>query len=186
MYTKKMNTQLADELIKMARVDQDYRKGWFDRGDDPAFLEGMRRMDEMHTKRVKEIIKEFGWPSKKLVGAEASHAAWLLVQHADLELQEYCLGLMKAVPESENDPRQAAYLTDKINVRNDRPQIYGTQYVKKGEEGLVLYDVDDPDALDERRKELGLRPASYVYDFEAARRADDEGTAFSSLGGWRS
>jgi hypothetical protein len=40
--------------------------------------------------------------------------------------------------------------------------------------------------LDERCKRLGLPRASYMYDFEAAERADKEGTAFSSLGGWRS
>lgn len=184
-YSKDMNTELADELIKMAHVDQEYRHQWFTKRDDPAFLEGMERMDNEHAVRLKEIIYTFGWPSKKLVGAEASHAAWLLVQHTDIELQEQCLELIKDLPEAENDPRQAAYLTDKVRVRHEQPQIYGTQYVKKGDD-LVLYDVQDPKGLDERRKKLGLPPAGYRYDFEAAERADKEGAAFSSLGGWRS
>jgi len=180
-----MNTELANELIKMARVDQEYRHQWFDKGDDPEFLEGMKRMDDAHAVRLKEIIETLGWPSKKLVGAEASHGAWLLVQHADVEFQEHCLELMKDIPESENDPRQKAYLIDKINSRRAKRQIYGTQYQKKNDE-LVLYDVEDPDGLDKRRKKLGIPPASYNYDFEAAERADKEGTAFSSMGGWRS
>lgn len=180
-----MNTELADELIKMAHVDQEYRHQWFDRRNDPEYIEGMERIDDMHSIRLKEIIQTFGWPSKKFVGAEASHAAWLLVQHTDRELQERCLELIKDMPEADNDPRQAAYLIDKINVRSDRPQIYGTQYVKKGDD-LVMYNVDDPEGLDERRNKLGLPHAGYKYDFDAAERADKEGTAFSSLGGWRS
>lgn len=66
--------------------------------------------------------------------------------YRDIELQERCLELVKDLPETENDPRQAAYLTDKVRVRHGQPQIYGTQYVKKGED-LVLYDVQDPEGL---------------------------------------
>jgi hypothetical protein len=179
-----MRTTLAKELVTMAHADQNYRKQWFTKRDDPAYLEGRKRLDDAHVVRLKEIIKSFGWPSKKLVGTEASHAAWLLAQHADIETQKHCLKLIETMSESENDPRQAAYLTDKIRVRTGQPQLYGTQYVKNGDD-LVLYTVDSPEQLDERRKKLGLPPASYKYDFEAAKRADEEGIAFSSLGGWR-
>ncbi len=130
-------------------------------------------------------MRTYGWPSKKQVGAEASHAAWILVQHADLEFQDYCLKLLDNLSAEENDPRQRAYLIDKIRLRRDQPQLYGTQYVKQDDD-LVLYDVEDPEELDERRRQVGLPPASYHYDFEAAKRADENGTAFSSLGGWAS
>jgi hypothetical protein len=180
-----MDIELANTLLTMARADQKYREQWFTKRDEPSYRVGQQQMDKQHAARLRKIIAEYGWPGKKLVGAEASHAAWLVAQHADIELQEQCLELMKSMPENENDPRQAAYLTDKICVRHGQPQLYGTQYTKQDGE-LRLAEVEDPEGLDTRRHKIGLPPASYLYDFAAAERADKEGTAFSSLGGWRS
>ena len=179
-----MNENLANELLEMAQADQDYRKEWFDNRDKIEYKEGLKRLDEEHFARLQQIIATHGWPSRKLVGAAASHGAWLLVQHSTLELQKKCLELMKRLSSDENDQRQLAYLTDRVRMREDKPQIYGTQYHRQGED-LVLYDVEDPESLDERRAAVGLGPASYTYDFEAAKQADEAGTAFSSLGGWR-
>lgn len=179
-----MNKNLADELLKMAQADQNYRKGWFENRDKIEYQEGLRRLDDAHSARLQHIVSRYGWPSRKLVGAAASHGAWLLVQHSTLELQKKCYELMKHLSADENDPRQLAYLTDRIRMREDKPQIYGTQYHRQGDD-LVLYDVEDPADLDKRRASVGLGSANYNYDFEAAKKADEDGTAFSSLGGWR-
>jgi hypothetical protein len=57
-YDSNMNIELADELIKMARVDQEYRHQWFDGRDDPAYIQGMERMDDMHAVRLEEVISD--------------------------------------------------------------------------------------------------------------------------------
>jgi hypothetical protein len=178
-----MNNDLAEELLAMARADQEYRKGWFDHRDEAEYQEGLKRLDNKHFARLEEIVTVYGWPSRSLVGGAASHGAWLLVQHSSLELQKKCLKLIEALSPQQNDPRQMAYLTDRVRMGEDKPQLYGTQYYRKDED-ITLYDVEDPDHLDERRASVGLGPASYTYDVEAARKADDEGTAFSSLNGW--
>lgn len=183
-YMNNMNENLAHELLEMAQADQDYRKGWFENKDKIEYQEGLKRLDNGHLARLQQIISTYGWPSRKLVGGAASHGAWLLVQHSTLELQKKCLELITQLSPDENDPRQRAYLTDRVRMREDKPQIYGTQYHRQGED-LVLYDVEDSAHLDERRATVGLGPANYTYDFEAAKKADEEGTAFSSLGGWR-
>ncbi len=179
-----MNEDLANELLKMAQADQDYRKGWFDNRDKTEYQEGQKRLDNEHVVSLQRIISSYGWPSRRLVGEAASHGAWLLVQHSTLELQKKCLELIEQLSPDENDSRQRAYLTDRIRLREDKPQIYGTQYHWQGED-LVLYDIEDLANLDERRLMVGLAPANHTYDFEAAKRADENGTAFSSLGGWR-
>src|SRR5687768_7045401 len=128
-----MNKDLAGELLKMAQADQDYRKGWFQNRDKVEYQEGQKRLDDLHLISLRRIILEHGWPSRKLVGAAASHGAWLLVQHSTLEIQKKCLELIKQLSTDENDQRQLAYLTDRVRMREDKPQIYGTQYHRQGD-----------------------------------------------------
>lgn len=43
------------------------------------------RMEEVHTRngaRLKEIIAEYGWPGRSLVGEDGMIAAWFIAQHA--------------------------------------------------------------------------------------------------------
>jgi hypothetical protein len=71
-------------------------------------------VDERHTARLKEIVALTGWPTVSLVGPEAASAAWLLVQHADLDpaFQAHCLSLMKQLPDTEVSRINLAYLED--------------------------------------------------------------------------
>lgn len=54
-------------------------------------------------KRLGEIIDRFGWPTKQLFGTDGANAAWLIVQHADLnpQFQPKCLDLMAKAPRDE-------------------------------------------------------------------------------------
>jgi hypothetical protein len=54
------------------------------------------------------VIEKHGWPGKSLVGADGAQAAWLLVQHADLdrEFQRQCLPLLKEAAEKGEASKQ--------------------------------------------------------------------------------
>ena len=74
------------------------------------------------------IVCKFGWPAKSVFGEKAAVAAFLIVQHAALPVQEtYLRSLKAAVVAKEADPAHLATLEDRINVRNGRPQVYGSQ-----------------------------------------------------------
>lgn len=91
-------------------------------------------LDKKHTIRMKSIIKKYGWSGKNLVGEKASDGAWLLVQHADhdINFQERCLKLIKeAVKKGEAKKFHFAYLKDRILVNKKRRQVYGTQFYFK-------------------------------------------------------
>lgn len=70
-------SSLQDELLSMGAQDQAVLK------DGNKSEAEQRAIFAAHTARLKELIKENGWPRLSKVGAEASQAAWLLVQHAD-------------------------------------------------------------------------------------------------------
>lgn len=143
--------EIASEILAMREVDQDMR----DRNlvDDSWDEE----VDRQNTLRMKEMITKIGWPTIPKVGEEASEAAWLLVQHADhdVEFQESCLALMLALPESEASKHDIAYLTDRIRVNRKQGQIYGTQFTQTNGKHIVR-EIEAPESIDERRLSMGL------------------------------
>ncbi len=166
---------LAAELLQMSLADQDARAAWLalprdasgrTGPDGEAAAELVQRLDREHTQRMKQIVAEHGWPTRSLVGVEGSHAAWLLVQHADRdpEFQAKCLELMRAaVAAGEADASELAYLEDRVRVAQGRLQLYGTQLESDGTGGWRAKPVEDPGGLDARRAKLGLPPmADYL------------------------
>jgi hypothetical protein len=163
---------LATELLKRMDEDQAARQLFIEhskksQGKQPEEIEKERAaisgkvqsIDQRNQLWLGEQIKQFGWPGKSLVGEQAAHAAWLLVQHADAnpDFQEKCLELMKAAAPGEVTPVDIAYLTDRVLVARGQPQVYGTQCEEV--DGRFQPKVCiEPESLDQRREEVGLQP----------------------------
>ena len=152
--------ELAREIIAMSDVDQEFRTRPRDLGidfRDAAFVAEMEAMDDRHMTRMKEIVAAQGWPGQRMVGTQAAHHAWLLVQHAsDLAFQKQCLELLeKAVAEGDASPTDLAYLYDRIQISEEKPQRYGTQFHDVDGQ-LVPLPIEDPEHVDERRRAVGL------------------------------
>ncbi|HUD07615.1 MAG TPA: DUF6624 domain-containing protein [Candidatus Saccharimonadales bacterium] len=146
-----INKLLAQELIRMANIDQEMRLKWINNGAvwDVA-------VDEANQKRLKQIVAEYSWPTISLVGKRASNAAWLIVQHApDLKFKEKCLELMERLPLGEVKPANIAYLKDRVLMWNGKPQIYGTQFHGFGKD-IKVHEIQDPEHVDKRRANVGL------------------------------
>lgn len=165
---------LRDELLKMVEEDQAARMALIRSNfKDEAAKERLRAIDTKNTARMKEIIARKGWPGKTLVGTRASQAAFLLVQHADLELafQKQCLPLLeKAVAAGEAEGQHLAYLTDRVLVAEKKPQRYGTQF-HEVDGKLVPQPIEDEARVDERRASVGLGTlAEYTAQMERMRQ----------------
>jgi hypothetical protein len=119
-------------------------------------------MEELHNRNAKilnDIINSIGYPTIDKVGKEASEAAWLVIQHSigQPDFMKKCVKLLgRAVSENKADPRNLAYLTDRIAVFEGKPQLYGTQFDwdEKGELNPNLFD--DLAKVNQRRKFIGL------------------------------
>lgn len=114
------------------------------------------------------MIREQGWPGISLVGAEASNAAFLILQHAELAEQKTYFPLLKGASEKhEASPADAAMLEDRILMREGKDQVYGTQLSTNKETGkLELWPVADEENVDSRRAAVGLPPmAEYLRFF---------------------
>jgi hypothetical protein len=139
----------------------------------PRLLRGIA-IDMKNTADMKELTGLWGWFTISQFGKEADGNAWLLVQHADYahDFQEKVLGLLENLyPAGETSPANYAYLYDRValsfnNAGKRKPQRYGTQ-LTRGEAGkMTPAPVEDPEHLDERRKQMGLKPiAEYLKRF---------------------
>ncbi|MFT3912067.1 MAG: hypothetical protein QM737_21760 [Ferruginibacter sp.] len=113
---------------------------------------------------VSAIFKEFGYPGYDLVGKETSGNYFVLVQHSDFNVafQQEVLMKMKEQVEKKNASGQSfAYLTDRIEINNGRPQIYGTQVFMSG--NTKIKPCIDTLNLNQRRRSVGLsRIEAYI------------------------
>jgi hypothetical protein len=146
--------EITSELGAMVLVDQDMREKNLQ--DRKIWDE---EVDKKNTDRLKEIISKIGWPTRSKVGEEGMQNAWLLVQHADhdVDFQKHCLDLMKSENPEEVDTKRIAYLEDRVRLAQGKPQLYGTQFTDiDGKFGPR--PIEDEENVDQRRGEIGMEP----------------------------
>lgn len=159
-----MNLELSRELIDMAKIDQEIRLSTSQKLlENPALDEKVKHkwdsINLANLNRLKQIISLHDWPGYKLVGKEGSNAAWIITQHVrkDLEFQKSALEkLKKAVSEGDADPHALAYLTDKVLVKQNLPQVYGSQIDWLSDDSPKPYKIKNIDSVDSRRLSIGL------------------------------
>jgi hypothetical protein len=152
---------LAQELLALRTKDLEVRQRLIEEGK--LFIGYAIEMEEVHlanAKRLQEIISEIGYPTIDKVGSEASQAAWLIIQHA-ISLPDFmksCLALaQEQSADNKIDPVHVAFLSDRIAMYENRPQAYGTQFIRNDTGELTPYQLDDTLAVvNQRRQALGL------------------------------
>jgi hypothetical protein len=157
-------------LLKRLERDQAIRNEWIKKGvntHDPTLEMRMQDIDTGNTARMREIIKQFGWPGPELVGEDGAEAAFLLVQHAEYAFQKEMLPLVRdAYRAHKLSGQDYALLLDRVLVREGKPQVYGTQakpFDKWNGKEPVLEAIEDEANVDRRRGEVGLPPlAEYL------------------------
>ncbi|MFP7658094.1 DUF6624 domain-containing protein [Chryseobacterium proteolyticum] len=143
---KNEDLELRDQLIKRGELGEGYHKE-------------MEQLHSRNAKKLNDIMDIIGYPGIDKVGKEASEAAWLIIQHAigQPELMRKCVRLLKdAVDEQKADPKNLAYLSDRIAVFEGKPQLYGTQFDWNENGEMVPNFIDNITKVNERRKSVGL------------------------------
>lgn len=131
-------------------------------------------VDEESGVFIKNALDEFDWIDIQRFGESASHRAWLLVQHADsdVDFQERVLARMQPYLQTGGVSKSNyAYLWDRVAVNRGKLQRYGTQSTSECVDGLLQpAPMEAPDSIDERRAEMGLGPiAGYFREMSSYR-----------------
>ena len=141
---------LREQLRIMVREDQEARL---------AFNHvRMEAADAKNRPEVLRIFDRYGWVTNSLAGKDAAHNFWLLVQHQTPDIQQRLLpALEKAAQGGNASMSDYAYLYDRVQMGQGKPQHWGTQ-VNCQHGKPELYPVDDRAGLDTRRTELFMLP----------------------------
>lgn len=159
------NQQLADELIKMAKVDQiaaGIRQGKYTEYSVEEWRSFKDSVFTTHQKRLDEIFNEYGYPGYDLVGERGEQSFWLMTQHSDFnpDFQNKVLQQLEIQVKRNNaNSRNFGLLTDRVLINTGKQQIYGTQVDYNWDKCQAFSkNLEDPDHVNERRKEVGLQP----------------------------
>jgi hypothetical protein len=133
----------------------------------------MNRTDSANTAWLKAYVARWGWPTAEQVGRDNVNAAFFIVQHAvhDTAFMRAMLPFIEqAYDRAEVKGDAVAMLTDRIEVKAGRRQVYGTQLsLKDGR--FVLDPIADSAGVDARRQRLGLMPlAEYLRKIDSVLR----------------
>ncbi len=143
---------MARTLAAMREKDQAVRE----RAMSDEVIKEMRAIDEVNTRQLAHLLKVCGWPVARNGDLQASDDIWLLAQHADHDkaFQHHVLALLEqAVQRGEARGKNLAYLTDRLAIAEDKPQLYGTQLMVDGCK-IELHPIDSREAVNERRKKI--------------------------------
>jgi hypothetical protein len=142
---------LKKELAALYERDQKTRKN----GDSSLY---MSYIDSCNQVQAEKLIQKYGWLGKGLVGSGGNTALFAVIQHANLETQErYFPLLQKSVADGESNAFDMALMQDRILMRKEKKQIYGSQIVLNKTTGAwEFYPIEDELNVNKRRASVGL------------------------------
>ncbi len=144
---------IKNELREMYELDQKMRS-WLKENKE----NWDSSIDKENTERLKEIIRQTWVLTISKVWKNGSMYAWLLVQHADndIDFQERYLNLMKLESKDEIHQDNIAYLEDRVAVAKWEEQVYWTQFFIDQDWVLKPRPIIDIKNLEKRRKSMWL------------------------------
>jgi len=108
-----------------------------------------------------KLLPTRSWFLRSRYGDKAAQAAFLIVQHGSLSLQERVLPMIAPLVKSgEIEGQSYGMMFDRVAIEHGRPQSFGTQFRCDGGRWRP-YPIIDPEHLDARRAELAF-PVTYA------------------------
>lgn len=178
---QKVNETLKKELDEIMTVDQGYRmlfdseitqekkeKLLKDLNIDKEEFEKkswqlVAEHDSLNMQKIENIIAQYGYPGKTLVGEPTNQAAWYVIQHST-KIGKYLPLIKEAGKKKEIPFTWVAMMEDRYLMNENKEQIYGTQgkgEMTKDKDGKQIFinfvwPVKDLKNVNKRRKEAGF------------------------------
>lgn len=152
--------EIAAKIIELKDADLALRDRLIEKGQlGNGYHEEMEDLHNRNAKELNTIIDSIGYPTIDKVGEHASEAAWLIIQHSIGQpgFMKKCAKLLQhVVDENKANPKNLAYLTDRIATYEGKPQRYGTSFDWDENGELSPKPFDNLAKVNQRRKSVGL------------------------------
>ncbi|MBD2752255.1 DUF6624 domain-containing protein [Spirosoma validum] len=146
------NQPLTDSLSTVYKTDRSKLAG--------ALWAEQVKIDSSNLSRAEGILKEHGYPGKKLVGTPTNETVFYVIQHSN-KIPTY-LPLIRKAAEGEELPFSLyAMMLDRSLMYEGKPQLYGTQVscrqlVSTKQSRCFVWPITDAKRVNERRKQAGF------------------------------
>lgn len=122
-----------------------------------AIKKTITKRDSINLFIVTNIIDTYGWLGRGSVGFIGNYSLALIIQQADLPVQEKYLEKMRVAFENKNiEAHDLALVEDRVALRKGNKQLYGSVVVAIGSKNYVA-PIEDVENLNKRRAALGLK-----------------------------
>ncbi|OHA41935.1 MAG: hypothetical protein A3H68_02400 [Candidatus Taylorbacteria bacterium RIFCSPLOWO2_02_FULL_46_40] len=119
--------------------------------------DGLVYINKKHLAIVKEITGKYGVGEVAKYSQKAYKCVIVIALHSgDVEFLKSLTKELQNTTDSYVERRDIAFLTDKLKILQNRPQMYGTQYKIKKDGVVDFIDIERPDEVDRRREKLGM------------------------------
>ena len=167
-------SDFATSLLARAEAAQAVRRladrptvlSGFDALQAQTYMAGqIQQLDTANAVFLEQYLPTQGWFDSKRYGERISNSAFLITQHSsDQRLMRLALARMQSAGvAAPADLRRHALLSDRIAVAERRPQAYGTQLICNDQGVLVMYQIEDAQHVEERRKSRGFAETLTEY-----------------------
>jgi hypothetical protein len=115
-------------------------------------------IDEANQTALMAMLPPEGWFKISKYGQAASAAAFLIIQHSNVELWRRFVPVLKDLA-AKGEVRGGDYalMYDRLALHDHQPQLYGSQMTCRAGK-YVPDNLADPEHVDERRTALGMGP----------------------------
>jgi hypothetical protein len=149
-----------DQSVAKRHIDLMNQNAKSDAPEMKSLMDEWKTVADADKIQLKTLFKENGFLGYSEVGEQSSHNFLQMVQRMDADStfqQEVLVEMKKHIAKINASPIEFAYLTDRVNLNQGKPQVYGTQ-LKINEKGTSYEPkmVIDPKNLNTRRAEIGL------------------------------
>ena len=174
-----INTALQKQLDSVLELDQRYRIMLSEASSDTLKADSLSRtlgvarseltstlwdkqklVDTSNMLFIAQVIRQYGYPGKSLVGEHAASTAWSVIQHST-RIEQYLDTIRKAGAEGEIPFTLVALMEDRYLMYHGKEQLYGTQVScrklkSSGKFECFVWPIQDAAAVNERRKKAGF------------------------------
>lgn len=136
------------------------------RAAETAMWAPLAALDDRLLEELLTMVPPEGWFLKSVYGERAAGAAFLIIQHSDVEQWRRFVPILEPlVAAGEVDGSEYGLMYDRLAINEGRPQRYGTQMTCKGGKFVVNWDnIEDPANADARRAALGFQGTLEEYE----------------------
>lgn len=146
---KKVETKFSRLLIEAVKETEQLVR------QSEVSSEQLLQRSEQNCLVLDSVIAEIGWPSISKVGEEAAYCAYFIALQTEDVIKQLAYLLLLSKAREDIDSTWLAYLTDRVCVRQARPQEFGTQFEDQGDK-LALRKVKDWKQMEQNRVLAGL------------------------------